>query len=125
MTRAKDRLFLSYAFMRMRYGDTEPSVPSSFLQDIPQELIEGAHPFQGRRVSLQTSSAGERGAASEGVSQGPQFRAGQTVRHSAFGEGLVIESRQDGADQIVSVVFADVGLKRLLADVAPLEIVDG
>ncbi len=125
MTRAKDRLFLSYAFMRMRYGDTEPSVPSSFLQDIPQELIEGAHPFQGRPVSLQTPSAGERSAASKGVSQGLQFRAGQTVRHSAFGEGLVIESRQDGADQIVSVVFADVGLKRLLADVAPLEIVDG
>jgi hypothetical protein len=43
------------------------------------------------------------------------------VQHATFGEGLVIESRTDGGDEIVTVVFEEVGLKRLMADVAGLE----
>jgi DNA helicase-2/ATP-dependent DNA helicase PcrA len=55
----------------------------------------------------------------------PRFRAGQRVRHATFGEGLVIESRVDGGDEIVTVAFEEVGLKRLLADLAPLERLGG
>ncbi|MCP4594626.1 MAG: ATP-binding domain-containing protein, partial [bacterium] len=42
VTRAQDRLFLTYAFMRTRYGESEPSVPSRFLEDIPPELVSGS-----------------------------------------------------------------------------------
>ena len=54
-----------------------------------------------------------------------QFRAGQRVRHPVFGEGLVIESRVDGGDEMLTVHFEDVGLKRLIAGMAPLEQLGG
>jgi DNA helicase-2/ATP-dependent DNA helicase PcrA len=47
------------------------------------------------------------------------------VRHVTFGEGLVVESRVDGGDEIVTVLFEEVGLKRLLANLAPLESLEG
>ncbi len=50
-----------------------------------------------------------------------QFRAGQRVRHATFGEGLVIESRADRGDEMVTVAFDRVGLKRLMASLARLE----
>ena len=56
---------------------------------------------------------------------GPQkakYRTGQKVRHSKFGEGTVIESKLTGNDEEVSVAFADVGVKRLAASFANLEI---
>ena len=40
ITRAKDKLYLSYAFRRTTYGDSAPNVPSSFLGDIPDELFD-------------------------------------------------------------------------------------
>ncbi|MEE8390553.1 MAG: UvrD-helicase domain-containing protein, partial [Anaerolineae bacterium] len=42
LTRAEDRLFLTYAFMRTRYGESEASVPSRFLEDVPPELVSGS-----------------------------------------------------------------------------------
>ena len=47
------------------------------------------------------------------------------MRHATFGEGLVIESRADGGDEIVTVSFEEVGLKRLIASLAPLERLKG
>ncbi len=42
LTRARDHLFLSYAFRRSLYGESIPSIPSRFLADIPQHLTEGS-----------------------------------------------------------------------------------
>ena len=56
---------------------------------------------------------------------GPQkakYKTGQKVRHKKFGEGTVIESKLTGNDEEVSVAFADVGVKRLAASFANLEI---
>jgi DNA helicase-2/ATP-dependent DNA helicase PcrA len=41
ITRAKDRLYLSYAFRRMVFGESSLNEPSRFLNDIPAELTEG------------------------------------------------------------------------------------
>jgi DNA helicase II / ATP-dependent DNA helicase PcrA len=54
----------------------------------------------------------------------PQFRTGQKVRHAKFGEGLVIESKLTGADEEVTVAFAEHGIKRLAASMAKLETVE-
>ncbi|MBK8985577.1 MAG: UvrD-helicase domain-containing protein [Chloroflexi bacterium] len=51
------------------------------------------------------------------------YRTGQRVRHAKFGEGIVIESKPTGSDEEVSVAFADVGMKRLAASMAKLEII--
>ena len=151
LTRAKDRLFLTYAFIRTRYGESEPSVPSRFLKDIPLELVSGSwrRGQQGRGAEEQGSrGAGEqrsrgaegRGTRDEGrqspsairnspsairnssfVTRNSLFCAGQRVRHATFGAGLVVESRPDRNDEMVTVVFEEVGLKRLLASLAHLE----
>ena len=45
---------------------------------------------------------------------GPSLKTGQRVRHPNFGEGIVIESRPEGGDEIITVAFEGQGLKRLL-----------
>ena len=124
LTRAKDRLFLTYAFRRTRYGESEPSIPSRFLDDIPPELVGGSWRQGERAGGRRSRGAGRRwsaGGGSRPTIHVAQFEAGQRVRHTAFGEGVVLESRADGGDEIVTVEFEKVGKKRLLASMASLE----
>ncbi len=53
----------------------------------------------------------------------PQFHTGQKVRHAKFGEGTVIESKQMGNDEEVTVAFPGEGIKKLAASFARLEII--
>jgi DNA helicase-2/ATP-dependent DNA helicase PcrA len=131
LTRAEDRLLLTYAFRRTRYGDSEPSVPSRFLEEIPVNLVDGSwrhRRAQGLKAASRETEWGSADGSSRTSSRGTrretgtaQFRAGQRVRHATFGEGLVIESRVDGSDEIISVAFEEAGLKRLMASYARLE----
>jgi len=123
ITRAKDRLYLSHVFIRSHYGSSEPSVPSRFLDDIPSALVLGSRRRAGRDAVQQATSW--RPTSRVVRPSGPKFRAGQRVSHSAFGEGLVIQCRNDGSDEIVTVMFEKAGLKRLLSSVASLELVPG
>jgi DNA helicase-2/ATP-dependent DNA helicase PcrA len=129
LTRAKDRLFLTYAFRRSRYGSSEATVPSRFLDDIPDELTSGSWRAM-RRSTRRRETTWERPVSAQVVaaaaaSSEPRFRAGQRVLHEAFGEGMVLESRSRGDDQIVTVNFEDGGEKRLIASLAPMEVLDG
>jgi len=113
MTRARDLLFLTYAFRRY----DEIRTPSRFLREIPKELLANAALRPGR----------ERRAAArrEPPAVSPpdlRFRPGMRVRHPRFGEGVVVECRRAGADEEVVVMFEAVGLKRLLAGFAGLQI---
>ncbi|MCK5923082.1 MAG: ATP-binding domain-containing protein, partial [Methylococcales bacterium] len=54
----------------------------------------------------------------------PQYQSGQRIRHAKFGEGTVIECKSVGNDQEVTVAFPDIGIKRLAASFAELEILD-
>jgi DNA helicase-2/ATP-dependent DNA helicase PcrA len=129
LTRAKDRLFLIYAFRRSRYGSSEATVPSRFLDDIPDELTSGS--WQAARQSArQLETTWERPGATRVVTPDdalsePRYQVGQRVLHQAFGEGMVLESRGRGDDQIVTVNFEDAGLKRLMASLAPMEVLEG
>jgi DNA helicase-2/ATP-dependent DNA helicase PcrA len=122
LTRAKDRLYLTRAFVRTHYGESDPSAPSRFLDDIPSKLTSGAK--KPRRAKMQTQwdqGTGHQPGNLQSSISNPRFRAGQRVRHTAFGEGLVIESRVDRDDEMVTIAFEDVGLKRLMASMANLE----
>lgn len=52
----------------------------------------------------------------------PKFSAGMRVKHPAWGEGMVLNSRIQDDDEIIDVFFAGVGLKHLAASLARLEI---
>jgi DNA helicase-2/ATP-dependent DNA helicase PcrA len=126
LTRAKNRLYLSYAFRRSRWGESEVNEPSRFLRDIPVELIEGS-------ARLNLVSARQRAYYRQAVAWNPapapavapQYKTGQRVRHATFGEGVVVESRVSGGDEEVTVAFGDVGIKRLMASFANLERLEG
>lgn len=126
LTRAEDRLYLTRTFRRTRYGNSETTVPSRFLEDIPADLTVDAW---GRRQELGTRDTGcePRSAVRDlqsAISE-PRFRAGQRVVHDTFGEGMVLESHVQGDDEIVTVNFEEAGRKRLMASLAPMEVVEG
>jgi DNA helicase-2/ATP-dependent DNA helicase PcrA len=63
-----------------------------------------------------------RGSQSASVIES-KFRAGTHVRHQVWGEGIVLDSRIQDNDEIVDVVFESVGIKRLSASLANLQII--
>ena len=140
VTRAKERLYLVHTFRRTLYGESEIREPSRFLHDVPAHLVSGrgeraqarqqdlglgAGRYLGRtRTTVEPASLGSRPAPKPAARPGPavlQFRTGDEVQHDLFGTGIVIESKPLGNDEQVTVAFAGVGLKRLLASMAPLE----
>ncbi len=56
LTRARDELYLSHAFRRTSWGDSSVAVPSRFLADIPENLIDGQRPGARRRESIDRAS---------------------------------------------------------------------
>jgi DNA helicase-2/ATP-dependent DNA helicase PcrA len=55
----------------------------------------------------------------------PEFSPGQTVKHPTWGEGMVLNSKIDAGEEIVEVFFQDLGLKKLVASLANLTVVEG
>src|SRR4029453_1834061 len=140
-TRAKQRLYLLYAFRRTSYGRTNNSQASRFLADIPKDLVK--QPLKRGQANVQQTSmftnrglgAGtnrvipgrsapptpQRPAARPQAPRDTSFFAGQKVRHALFGEGIVVSSKLVENDEEVTVAFTGKGVKRLLASFAKLE----
>ncbi len=115
ITRAKERVYLVYAFRRSLMGSSTSNPPSRFLKDIPPELVSRA----GERLE-------DRGMASWVPSTTPpsivDLRVGDRVAHASFGEGIVVSSNPVRDDQEVVVAFkGEMGIKKLLLSFAPLE----
>jgi len=108
ITRAEGRLYLVYTFRRTLFGRDELSEPSRFLRDIPVELFDGYGRTEPQPPPRERVTAA-------------RFRAGDRVRHSQFGEGIVLTSKLLGDDEEVTVVFEDVGPKRCLTSFADME----
>lgn len=133
MTRAKDRLYLVRAFRRSIYGDSGPSEASRFLDDIPERLLKGnlarkqakAEAYFQKATRWDGGSTAAPRASRPAVSAATRYKSGQRVKHKLFGEGIVIDSHVRGDDEEVDVAFEDVGLKRLVASIANLELLKG
>ncbi|MCP4416388.1 MAG: ATP-binding domain-containing protein, partial [Chloroflexi bacterium] len=57
ITRAKDKVFITHAFRRTFYGETEVAIPSRFLQEIPEDLTEGGNARQRREATTRKASS--------------------------------------------------------------------
>jgi len=126
ITRAKNLLYLVFAQNRSAYGYPEPVEPSRFLRDIPPELVHNTAPsIAQKRPSHSLSSHPERWQipAKNGSSATEQrYRAGMRVQHPVWGEGMVLNSRLQDDDEVVDIFFEELGLKRVAASLAKLEI---
>ena len=116
ITRARERLWLTYARSRRTFGNRDVGIPSRFLAELPDELVEreGTDDQALTGWALGTSSPG-RPAASAGA----EYGTGDDVVHASFGEGVVTAVEPGG---VIVVRFAGDGAERkLMADYAPLK----
>ena len=137
VTRARERLYLSFAQSRMLHGQTRYNLRSRFLEEIPPELTKWLTP-PSRRAAPGGATGGAGGgyfrpsaaAAAPAPARAPRpafaqlpggLRIGQSVAHAKFGVGVIVAAEGGGKDAKVQVKFADAGEKWLLLGVAKLE----
>ena len=116
ITRAKERLSLSWALHRRIHG-YGVGEPSRFLREMPENQLL---PLNAGRVQ-EPSMPARPVERYEPEEESWPIRVGARVRHARFGEGLVVGVERDGSDTIVTVGFASVGRKRLSMQYAQLE----
>ncbi len=116
VTRARRRLYLSCAQTRMLHGQTRYCAVSSFLDEIPVNLLRKLN----KRASAPAPTWGGYGEAStEPVGDG--LRIGQSVEHAKFGLGVIVATEGRGADARVQVNFGGAaGMKWLALEYAKL-----
>lgn len=116
VTRAKKKLYLSYATKRTLYGKTEMAIPSRFLKDISPEYLKGD---AGTSLKGQTASIYEKyrkkykahieRAVKEEKKDGQDFAPGSKVKHKVFGTGTVVA----GEKGVYTIVFESKGIKKI------------
>ena len=131
ITRARDRLYLTWARARRRGGQLMPGRPSRFLDALPPEVIEERRTsgvFGGELLRRKPGTAWRAGSLTvpepEVESQDtPRYVKGERVRHRKFGAGVIRGLAGVGRDLKVVVEFDDhaVGTKQLLVAYAGLE----
>jgi DNA helicase-2/ATP-dependent DNA helicase PcrA len=127
LTRAKDRLFLTYAFRRLKWGSWDVSEPSSFLDYLPHNVTEGyaGGMAQAAQAAFQRETTWSPYADKivrlhdmdkTSPHRQPSFRSGQQVFHPKFGDGIVIKATVLPDIEEVEVIFAKHGQKKIMAD---------
>ena len=116
ITRARQRLVLSYAESRRIHGQDTFGVASRFLREIPSAVLQEVRP----RVQV-SRPAYPSAPRFQSAIEAPALRLGQRVRHAQFGEGVVVDSEGGGAHARVQVNFEDSGSKWLVLAYAKLE----
>jgi DNA helicase-2/ATP-dependent DNA helicase PcrA len=126
VTRAKDALFLVNAQNRTAFGYAEPTSPSRFLADIPDELLKGSVRVRSRSSLTREAAAELRWPDGNGArtAAARKYAAGMKVRHDVWGDGMVLNSRLQDGDETVDIFFERIGLKRLAASLAKLDIME-
>ena len=129
ITRARRRLYLTCAQSRMLHGQTTYGIASSFLRELPEELLHWLTPRFTASKSFDTSSAEvysyAKAFAGTPITK-PQpapdsiWRIGQRVFHQKFGEGVVTDTEGGGNQGRVQVNFKRAGSKWLALEYAKL-----
>jgi DNA helicase-2/ATP-dependent DNA helicase PcrA len=119
VTRARQRLYLSYAQSRMLHGQVRYGIPSRFLDEIPEELLKrlNARPTAANSYTPTPSMGGTTSSKTNPM----PWKIGQSVAHSKFGQGVVVSYEGNADDLRVQVNFGKEGLKWLALEYAKLE----
>lgn len=146
ITRAEAVLYLTNASTRMLFGRTSYNQPSRFLREIDDSLL--TYTGQARKantsfnatykssvsqsqfgsgVSLSDAIKGRKSATSsvkQAIGQAPKVVAdwgiGDIAQHKKWGDGTVLDVSGTGSNMELKIAFPEVGLKRLLAQMAPI-----
>ena len=127
ITRARKRLYISFAQTRMLHGQTRYNMKSRFFAELPEQVLKWLTPrIAATRANLWQGDddfaaaalpayARARAAADSG------YRIGQNVQHTKFGSGVIVNSEGNGQDARLQVNFGRNGVKWLALAYAKLE----
>jgi DNA helicase-2/ATP-dependent DNA helicase PcrA len=118
VTRARQRLYVSCAQTRMLHGQTRYCVPSSFLDEIPEQLLLKLNKKAAPAAAFPAFGSFGGGYAEPAAAGG--LRVGQTVEHAKFGIGVIVSTEGRGADARVQINFGGSGMKWLALEYAKL-----
>jgi DNA helicase-2/ATP-dependent DNA helicase PcrA len=117
-TRAMRHLYITYAEQRRLYGVDTYGQPSRFIGELPPELVEEIRP----RLQVSRPVFVKRGSTLD-ESPAAGMRMGSRVRHSKFGDGVVLNFEGNGPHARIQVNFERQGTKWLMLSYANLEVV--
>jgi DNA helicase-2/ATP-dependent DNA helicase PcrA len=144
LTRARTRLYLSFAQSRVLHGQTRYNVASRFLEEIPKAVMRwltpAMRPPPAAPAWSNTGATGwgapARGAPARGTQPPPAwstppapqrsrsasspFQIGQNVLHAKFGQGVIVDAEGSGTDARVRINFGAHGIKWLALEYAKL-----
>ena len=130
ITRARKRLYMSFAQTRMLHGQTRYNMRSRFFDELPEDSLKWLSP----RVQPQWLSGAQKAAWVDAPESGNNqiaqtfnsrkdtgWRVGQSVLHQKFGEGVIVNIEGSGMQARASINFGKSGMKLLDLGVAKLE----
>ncbi|ULG71563.1 DNA helicase PcrA [Macrococcus brunensis] len=113
ITRAEEHLHVTHADSRTLFGRSQANRRSRFLDEIPEDLLEG------KKTVIQ-----KRGFSRRTTNNQPapgEYKIGDKVIHKTWGEGLVSNVTDKDGSQELDIIFKSVGMKRLLSQFAPIQ----
>ncbi|MEM7645850.1 MAG: 3'-5' exonuclease, partial [Pseudomonadota bacterium] len=129
MTRAEQKLYLSYSKQRKVWGQNQFQSPSRFISEVPEEFLKTrlsrrkpssfVERYQEPKVVNDPFPDYESG---DGGSDGSPYRQGTRVYHPHFGSGVIHKVEGQGSKEKISVLFDDRTLKKFLSQYANLEL---
>jgi DNA helicase-2/ATP-dependent DNA helicase PcrA len=141
VTRAQEKIFLSWAQSRYQYGQPHYCLKSMFINEIDASIVQTesggflsdtpvkekpvgglSSSSRGYQQKMQTSSSASSASGVESKPSNPGLRAGTMVHHALFGQGTVLDVQGTGAKQKVRIMFRSAGEKTLMVQYANLKI---
>ena len=142
VTRAQEKIFLSWAQSRYQYGQPHYCLRSMFINEIDASIVRSesgvllsdapakAKPVGGvsapsrgyQQNNGAVSSSSAAAVSGESKPSKPGLRSGALVHHALFGQGTVLDVQGTGAKQKVRITFRNAGEKTLMVQYANLKI---
>lgn len=129
ITRAKKELYLIYADQRVLYGLVQVNRPSCFIQEIDPEVKDqisdekeekNAEPHYKGKTNYRSVYRPIRKVHK--INNLGIFKVGDKIIHNKWGQGVVVKVTGKNTEQEIDVAFGrEVGVKRLMASLAPIK----
>ena len=129
ITRARKRLYMSFAQTRMLHGQTRYNMKSRFFDELPEDSLKWLSPKvqshwfgqpQPKAAWIDVPEFGSNQIASK-MNRDVGWRIGENVRHAKFGDGVIVNIEGSGAQARAHINFGRNGMKLLDLGVAKLE----
>ncbi|CCQ95943.1 ATP-dependent DNA helicase [[Clostridium] ultunense Esp] len=133
ITRAEKLLFITHVKLRTIYGNTNYSLPSRFINEIPEGYtISSTDNGRGKKsdhkkqlVKVHDYTKGIDRTIYQPTNNNTDVDLGDKVSHKKWGVGTIVQIKERDEDKEIVIAFDKVGLKRLLLSIAPIEILKG